>query len=158
MPRRRRRNSNETRQRDTFDIASRRLRDVDTTVHLPTFRRGPDLSPFEDRRFWDPLGDFRPARTLNRRSAATIVEMPAALFSEAQRAGHLGGSSSSHPSRRGPSTFSSRSVFRFRVPEKVAICVRRKRRKEVLFAKRRTGKGSRSPKHRNYYSEVSCSR
>lgn len=48
-------------------------------------------------------------------------------------------------------------VFRFNMPNKVAICVRRQKRREVLFALKRTGKGSRVRKRRrNDYSDVSC--
>lgn len=39
-------------------------------------------------------------------------------------------------------------------PDRVAVCVRRKERREVLFAKNRTnGRGS---KRRNYWSKVKC--
>lgn len=47
-------------------------------------------------------------------------------------------------------------VFRFTSPKKVAICVRRQRRREVLFALRKTGKGSRSKRRRNDHSDISC--
>ena len=43
----------------------------------------------------------------------------------------------------------------FRVPSKVAICVRRKTRKEVIFAKGKGGKGTRRPK-RNKWCDVHC--
>lgn len=39
----------------------------------------------------------------------------------------------------------------------VAICVRRKERREVLFATRRTGRGSnRNIRHRNEWSKIKC--
>lgn len=44
----------------------------------------------------------------------------------------------------------------FALPERVMRCVQRKERREVLFAKRKTGKGARSPKRRNYWSAISC--
>lgn len=44
----------------------------------------------------------------------------------------------------------------FLVPKATVVCIRRKRRKEVLFAKRKTGKrGQRRPR-RNFFSEVRC--
>lgn len=42
-------------------------------------------------------------------------------------------------------------------PRKAFICLRRKARREILFALKRTGKGARSPKRRNQWSDVSCS-
>lgn len=44
----------------------------------------------------------------------------------------------------------------FVAPKRVLVCVRRSQRREVLFAERRTGKGSRSPRHRNEWSDVKC--
>jgi len=44
----------------------------------------------------------------------------------------------------------------FRAPNRVLLCIRRKQRREVLHALKRTGKGARSPRRRNYWSDVSC--
>lgn len=44
----------------------------------------------------------------------------------------------------------------FNMPSGVVMCARRQVRKEVLFAKRKTAKGSRSKKHRNQWSDVKC--
>lgn len=44
----------------------------------------------------------------------------------------------------------------FDAPREVAICVRRKQRREVIFAKRKTGKGARARRHRNFWSNVKC--
>lgn len=49
-----------------------------------------------------------------------------------------------------------RNKIAFAVPNKVAICVRRKTRREVLFAKRKTRKGSGANKTRNFWSDVKC--
>lgn len=49
-----------------------------------------------------------------------------------------------------------RDRLAFEVPKSVLVCARRKMRKEVLFAKRKTGKGARSRKHRNIWSIVKC--
>lgn len=45
----------------------------------------------------------------------------------------------------------------FAVPRKVSLCVRRKQRREVMFAMRRTGKGARAVRRRrNQFSDVRC--
>lgn len=57
--------------------------------------------------------------------------------------------------RRLINTFEDR--FRFARPKQLPLCERRARRKEVLFAKRLTGKGSRARyRKRNELSNVSC--
>lgn len=47
-------------------------------------------------------------------------------------------------------------VLAIRQPEKVRFCVRRKERREVLFALKRTGKGSRGPRRRTANSSWRC--
>lgn len=98
------------------------------TVVIPPLR----LPLIEDRRRFHPLREYRPAMSLRRSDARVVIDRP----------------------RQRP--FSFPDVFRFQVPRRVAICVRRKRRREALFALNRTGKGSRAPKSRNYWSDVSC--
>lgn len=44
----------------------------------------------------------------------------------------------------------------FKNSKKTLLCVRRSQRKEVLFALARTGKGSRSKRKHNRFSEISC--
>lgn len=44
----------------------------------------------------------------------------------------------------------------FSVPKRVAVCVRRKERREVIHAKRLTAKGAGGSKRRNFWSDVSC--
>lgn len=45
----------------------------------------------------------------------------------------------------------------FNAPKDTLICVRRKIRKEVLFAKNKTGAGKRRRKpHKNFYSKIGC--
>lgn len=43
-------------------------------------------------------------------------------------------------------------------PHRVLVCVRRRRRREVLFAKRRTGQVGQKRPVRNYLSNISCKR
>lgn len=45
---------------------------------------------------------------------------------------------------------------RFASPDTVLVCARRHRRREVLFALRKTGKGARSKRRRNSYSNTRC--
>lgn len=84
----------------------------------------------EDRRRWDPLGGLHPAGALERSSRALVENLPA-----------------------GPRVASR---FSFAVPNRVAICVRRKTRREVLFAERKTGKGAKAPRRRNRWSDIGC--
>lgn len=51
---------------------------------------------------------------------------------------------------------SARGSFMFDMPAGVLVCVRRKRRKQVLFALQRTGKGARAPRRRNQFTDVRC--
>lgn len=44
----------------------------------------------------------------------------------------------------------------FEYPRQAVECVRRSRRRSVLFAKRKTGKGARSRRRRSSFSGISC--
>lgn len=48
------------------------------------------------------------------------------------------------------------SSFSFHVPKKTLICVRRKQRKQVLHALRKSGKGGQRKPRRNTYSSIRC--
>lgn len=90
------------------------------------------LRDIEDRRTWHPQADKRPARSITRSQHKLVIPK----------------SSGSRPLPK---------RVQFDAPKQVLICIRRKRRKEVLFAKKKTGKGSRARRHRhNYFSEVIC--
>lgn len=118
-------------------------------VSLPRLNRLPSvtLNTFEDRRTFHPEPYTRVAFALPR-SASQLV------------AGHhrnVNVNKSSHPGKASyPVALSVPSRIAFKVPERVALCVRRSRRKEVLFALGRTGKGSHSPKRRNKWSSIGC--
>lgn len=125
-----RRRSNYSLERDANAISRRRL--------LPDYRIPTALSllslfarPLEDRRSFHPEGVHRRPASFGPRSDGSITL-----------------SKSSRPA----------DVFRFNVPERVVTCVRREMRREVLFANRKTGKGSRSRKSFNVNSSVSCKR
>lgn len=89
----------------------------------------------EDRRTFHPLRDLRPAGSLSKASRRIVVS-----HSTPNLARGL------HP----PPGLS------FSVPRDVAVCVRRKERREVLFAKGKQGKGARSPRRRNRFSDIGC--
>lgn len=95
----------------------------------------------DDRRQFHPDDYFRPVfspRVVDR----DVVEYP--------RAKSRSGASGKRWSHFDVGTFG------FRSPARVSLCVRRHRRREVLFALRKTGKGSRSPRRRNYWTDVKC--
>lgn len=92
---------------------------------------GLPLRRIEDRRLFHPESFYRPARTLSGNRPRIVA-------------------GSSH------SLFSMPHGVRFDVPAKTVICVRRKRRKEVLFAKGKAGAGRKRPPRRNWYSNVRC--
>nr|QJB19848.1 MAG: hypothetical protein [Microvirus sp.] len=89
------------------------------------------LQTIEDRRDFHPEQAFRPARSFSRSVHRLAV-----------------------PSRR---TGRLPIGVTFEDPTKVLVCVRRKSRREVLFAMGRTGKGSALGKRRrSHYSEIQC--
>lgn len=94
------------------------------------------LAEVEDRRTFHPDGMFRPVRSVGRARAQVRVA----------------------PSRARVPTLPFRfpDLHFFNPARHVAICVRRKIRKEVLFATKGRGKGARTPKRRNYWSKVRC--
>jgi len=90
----------------------------------------------EDRRTYHPLGPLRPAR-------GYLVQPKLVLRSPSF---NVGKSTASKPRKWYSPVFN--------VPSQTAICVRRKERREVLFALKRTnGAGA---KHRNYWSKIGC--
>lgn len=101
----------------------------------------------DDRRRWDP-GDT-PRDAYGRQ--ARVVMSPKASPKPRQQAG---------VKVKSPRPYRPGALFReaesFSAPRSVMICVRRKSRREVLFALRKTGKGARSRKRRNEWSNVKC--
>lgn len=101
-------------------------------VVLP-YSRPSFLQTIEDRRTWHP-GVLRPAATFSRRDQRRLVERSRNSF-ETFPSLHLG----------------------FAQPKKVAICVRRKTRREVIHALRKAGAGAAQKRRkRNEYSDVRC--
>lgn len=95
-----------------------------------------NLSLLDDNRRFHPMGPLRPVAATRRYARALVERAPI------------------KPSTYKP-TFPSLKLG-FAVPEKVARCVRRKTRREVMFATRQTGKGARSRRKRDYWSNVRC--
>lgn len=121
--------SRRRRQRDTSTNTNQRLL---SSIAVPSLRLLPDLRLFEDRREYRPER-HSPARGVFSGDADTVV---------------------ASPSRRADLSVPFRLAFR--KPNNVFICVRRKQRREVLFAYRQTGRGARSPRLRNSYTDVRC--
>lgn len=113
-------------------------------VRLPRLAVSPvNLALFEDRRSFHPAGPYRPAFSLPR-SAARVVGSTGITRSA------LNGAKAR--------TLSPHTLT-FQAPDRVVLCVRRKRRKEVLFAKGVGGSKKRQRKpRRNYWSSISCKR
>lgn len=112
---------------------------------VPSPRSGRFLLEVEDRRKYHPLGVFRPASSLRRANhrlvvSSTKVERPSGVR------------------RRRAVLFRPPSAIAFRAPEHVLVCVRRHRRREVLFAKRRAGRMKMRAPRRSWYSQISCRR
>lgn len=118
----------------SISTANRGLHSLPPIRPLVVSPRKPVLQLVEDRRLFHPLRYAVPARSMYRR-ADTKLTVP---FVD-----------NSHKVQRLPST------VQFAVPRNVAICIRRKRRKEVLFAKGVGGSRVSRPK-RNEFSDVRC--
>lgn len=121
--------------------------DFTTSLTVPLSRpiaiRSPtQLTEIQDGRSWYPE-DFRPALDIAGRPHTLQYPSPKKTRLNRDRFARL---------RAFPS-----SRVQFANSERVLVCVRRKTRKEVLFAKRKTGYGKkrRSPR-RSRYSSISC--
>lgn len=134
-------------ERDAFDVAtdSEVLRKfitspkpytpVVTKPHLPSF----------DTRTWHPDPITRP---IAEPRSASRLKLP----KDSAVSSHRSVQDRSRNSRTGtlPATVA------FSQPKQVTVCIRRKTRREVLFAKKRTGKGSSAPRTRSQWSDVKC--
>lgn len=101
-----------------------------------------DLTVFEDRRTFHPERDQRPARSFSKALHRLVVKEP---LRNPDRFASLRAFPASIPTRIG-----------FEDPKRVLICVRRKRRKEVLHALKKTGRGGQKKPRRSWYSSISC--
>lgn len=137
---RRHKDSNSTRRSDdTIDISSETLlRQIQkpvkpaTQLHLnpPKFQ----LHQIQDDRSWHPKPQIKPAGALKRSATRLVVPKP---------------------TKASPRSALPHQVA-FSAPKHVLVCIRRRMRKQVLFAKRLNRKGSGSRKHRTAWSEIKC--
>lgn len=128
-------------ERDFNTIASSelfRLLSPTPYLHRVSVTLAPDPLELEDRRLYHPEGLQRPALATWRPATRLVIK---AQPKQAKR-------------------FRSPPIgVSFAVPAKVAICVRRQRRKEVLHAKRVAGSsGGFRKRRRSFYSSISCKR
>lgn len=95
------------------------------------------LTVVEDRRQAHPLAFFAPAKQIDGTQGHQLVPK--------------------RPAKRGRSNVVPVRV-QFAAPERVVLCVRRKRRKEVLHALKKTGRGGgrQRRRRRTWFSDVSC--
>lgn len=100
------------------------------------------LSEVEDRRFYHPAGQFKPVRSSRRFTVPTIP---------------VGDRPRARSRARGflfaPAAI---EVMKFKAPRSVAICVRRKSRKEVMHAMGFAGGKTSKNRRRNSNSNIWC--
>lgn len=146
---RRRSERNSTSKRETFDFANDSEL-LSRTFQQPTFRPAPlvhhtspssrILHEIEDRRTYHPDGPTRPARSYDKPVHRLTVPV--------------------HPknvNKRSTASAALPRTVQFEAPKRVLVCIRRQKRKEVLFALKKTGKGARARKHRqSFYSSIRC--
>lgn len=137
MARRGRRNRD---QRDTFDVASDPLSDLAAPAPWPvlspirSFQTMEVLRETEDRRLYHPERPRPALRSDGQRASVQRVQRPDVRQPVLAALGRS-----------------------FAAPAQVAICARRKARREVIFAtrKHRKGGGARR-RRRNFWSDVRC--
>lgn len=93
--------------------------------------RSKKLLAIEDRRTFHPSKKQRSARSFNAAHHTLKV-------------------------KRGPNGKPLSSKISFGNPKRVLICVRRKIRREIIFAFGKGNKGARSVRRRSYFSSISC--
>lgn len=112
-----------------------------------------DYRLYEDRRNWHPMGKLHSAGVIGPRDARRIEDhYRRTVLRKRGLLDHL------NPFGRFEGWLpASRQAFKF--PDRVLVCVRRQQRRQVLFALRGTGKGSRKKERKfNAFSEISCKR
>lgn len=118
---------------------------------LPILQSSPlsRLSEVEDRRLFHFEGPNRPALLDDGTLARThLVDRPKNRNRVKPKA-----------FRFGPKFYSqTKALVAFEEPQRVAVCIRRKARREVLFAKKRAGKGGMRKPRRTWLSKISCRR
>lgn len=125
---------------DTLELARGSLLD---TIDRSTSVRS-TLSEVEDRRTYHPAGISRPARSSRRFTVPIAIQVGDGTSPRSQNS----------PLRRG--VFSSSPIQAFKYPRSVAICVRRKSRREVIHAMGFAGGKTTKLRRRNSNSDIRC--
>lgn len=102
------------------------------------------LQEVEDRRLFHPLGMFAPPKTVGGSPAGIVVRNKPPT--PRQRA------SSFHNKVRSQ----TKATLTFAEPSRTVMCIRRKERREVLFAKGGAGSRRMRPPKRTPWSDISC--
>lgn len=131
----RRSRSSKSRTRDTSRIANPRLR---FSYPIRSAYLFPELTRVEDFRRFYPVGIDNVSRTLRSFRSPIALSRPR--------------THTSYPSRLP----SRKAFFSFSDPRRVIICVRRKIRKEVLHALRKSGRSGQRRPRRTTYSNIRC--
>lgn len=138
MARRNRKNQNQRQRRDA-------LTRIAKPQGLPLSRLATPLVMIEDRRSYHPDGYVRPLRTLStsrhRLTSRTVVH-----------------ATRSTAKRNLPNLFSLKNDrIAFQAPDKLLVCIRRKRRKEVIHATGQAGsrRAQKTPRY-NQWSSIVC--
>lgn len=142
---------NQYKKRDANDISNRRLRSYENKTNtkirdILRSRRDP-LTLFEDRRQYYPERYTEPARSFT--STRHRLQIRSKVYPSKEQAHYQSPTSYVHaylPAQIG-----------FARPNEVLICVRRKIRREVMFAKRKAGRsGGQNKRKLNEYSMIRC--
>lgn len=121
------------------------------------------LHQIEDRRNFNPDGDFRPVRTISGSPAKTPRLQPNVNVRPHKVPSHLVAKlygalyeAASKPQRRVYSDLKqTKARLEHVAPRSTIVCLKRKIRTEVLHATRKAGKGHRAPR-RNPTSDIHC--
>lgn len=150
-----------SRDRDATDVSS------DLSLAPLAVQRALTLS-LQDRRQYHPARRLLPVagifsgdandklRTRRSKNIRRDSARASALFRGAKRKALFRKVRGLSQARRNALERRFRDVLAVAVPRRVALCVRRKSRREVLFARRLTGRGARSRKRFSDYSLVRC--
>lgn len=114
-------------------------RDPLSTLLLPRPTLSPlrlDILALEDRRLWHPERQNRPFAAAPRQASRPVARQRPAFHQPSQ----------------------TRAIIAFQEPSRVAVCVRRGIRREVLHALGVAGKRGLGGPHRNEASTISCTR
>lgn len=135
--------------RDASPIARPFLDPQYSRPALSSFRPKPiDL----DRRYFRPDESTRPPTTHS--PLAARITLQVIKVRQRRRAFHAKLDKYTNPFHY-PKTY-LRTRLGFSVPRRIEACIRRGVRKEVLHAKRKTGKSGQRKPHRNFWSAISC--